>query len=481
MVRSNTKTWLAQTKFAPERPEGKREITHVFMDGGKVHISPEDIPEFFERYAKDVWNNKMTPNNPCFWNYICELHTDTFNFYADLDILDTELFTYERVMTLAKNIQNAIYPFIKATHSSSEAKVVVCMSQSYEKGDLMKTGVHMIWPGVRVESCDALFLREVIVQYLDKEVGKRPAGVNPWSDVVDEAVYGNGKSLRMIGSYKSDRCKCKGHDCMICGGSKRIPKARTYDPTIVLDGNGNELKTLTANVKNINKLTETLQLVTIRTNEMSNVDLVKPYPKWFTFNVDKFKSNCRGRRPNKKHSTVMRGIKQNSRFKGDDVELSDEIIKKLSKQIQRAMQCPEYKNLGIRSVKKSANDMFTIITNSHYCQNLGRNHNSEHVYFQIRGKKIVQKCFCKCDTSEGREKGKCKYYSSSPQHFPGRLISILKGDKSTDPKKSGFGSIKNARMKQAKVNGKMKNIRPQKLQNMINTMHLLFDKSKTKC
>ena len=57
--------------------------------------------------------------------------------------------------------------------------------------------------------------------------------------------------------------------------------------------------------------------------------------------------------------------------------------------------------------------VYIFYSQSKYCSNIGKNHNSEHIYFKLNREGICQKCFCKCDTMDGRKYGFCKDYSST--------------------------------------------------------------------
>ena len=69
-----------------------------------------------------------------------------------------------------------------------------------------------------------------------------------------------------------------------------------------------------------------------------------------------------------------------------------------------------------------------VKTNSKYCENLGRHHNSNHVYFHLdlKTNKLRQHCFCTCDTLKGRKNGLCSGFKGKTHVVPFNLISHLK-------------------------------------------------------
>ena len=70
-------------------------------------------------------------------------------------------------------------------------------------------------------------------------------------------------------------------------------------------------------------------------------------------------------------------------------------------------------------------NIFLISSNSKYCENLGKNHGSNHVYFHISGDKISQKCFCTCDTLDGRRSGYCMEFRGQTYQLPPRVTNTL--------------------------------------------------------
>lgn len=55
----------------------------------------------------------------------------------------------------------------------------------------------------------------------------------------------------------------------------------------------------------------------------------------------------------------------------------------------------KYKNITITSVKKYMN-CYILYTDTKYCTNIERDHNSRTVYFVVNNQKVYQKCFCRC-------------------------------------------------------------------------------------
>ena len=125
-------------------------------------------------------------------------------------------------------------------------------------------------------------------------------------------------------------------------------------------------------------------------------------------------------------------IKNNPNLECDDCEeetnhnddinnLNNSSWKRLSKDDIRHIEILRFFNIyvkdyTIKDIKRifySENEsVYILCSQSKYCTNIGKNHNSEHIYFKLNKDGICQKCFCRCDTMDGRKHGYCKDYES---------------------------------------------------------------------
>jgi hypothetical protein len=82
------------------------------------------------------------------------------------------------------------------------------------------------------------------------------------------------------------------------------------------------------------------------------------------------------------------------------------------------------KNARVKRVFKNKKG-YMIDTTSKYCENLGRAHHSNHIWFMIGiDSTIKQKCFCRCETMDGRKYGFCKDFEGRG-HFLSKTISDI--------------------------------------------------------
>ena len=151
--------------------------THVLMDGGILQVPFEQLEEFYIEYIHLVrTGNKV---------YVVEQKTDVFKFFVDLD--------YKSDAALS---EEEITEFVRIMNSVVNGKCVIARAKPRRVGDKMKTGVHVVWPEVRVTKVEAIALRTRILLELPDDP--------EWSQRIDASVYA-GSGLRMIWSHKKEK------------------------------------------------------------------------------------------------------------------------------------------------------------------------------------------------------------------------------------------------------------------------------------
>ena len=81
---------------------------------------------------------------------------------------------------------------------------------------------------------------------------------------------------------------------------------------------------------------------------------------------------------------------------------------------------------------------YLIGTTSSYCENLGRSHNSNHVWFVANETCVYQRCFCNCETLQGRKNGFCKDFSGRKHLLPPTIANLLFPNKKADKIKAAI-------------------------------------------
>jgi hypothetical protein len=277
--------------------------THVLMNGGILLVPDEEIQEFHRVYLETINSGTKL--------YVVEQKTERFNFFVDLDYKAKE-----------KLSDGDLYQFCDIIHSAIgvDRKFYVARAQPRPlKDGLIKSGVHIHWPGLVVTKTRALQLRTKIIEEL---------GEGPWEQIIDASVYG-GSGLRMLWSHKK-------------------PSGDPYIP------------------RDLPKTVETLNLMSIRVT-------------------------------------------------GEDAQASKDLIEVdgLSEFIRRSIKGQDH----IRSVKvrRHEHDGWFLQTDSTYCENIGRPHKSNHIWFNIRAGRISQRCFDE----------ECKEFKGAEHILPPSIVDKL--------------------------------------------------------
>lgn len=428
---SNLKKWFYNNNCVIKSGDN-RQYTHLLLDGGKVHVPTELMDEFYKLYTIDIFNKNK--------NYICEMRTPIFKYFVDLDMIDKNEISKDEIFEIVKHIQEGLSFFLKDIDNKKQMVIISTTTPkaiTHDDKNFIKTGIHLIWPYLKVDMNISLFLREIILQYLLRIYGERPI-YNIWSDVVDESVYKQ-NGLRMIGSHKMHKCKvCKNKaklrvGCAECFSTGKIDEGRPYNPICIIDGDGNELNdTFEKYDNNKYKLIKKTSIQCF--DEDINVKFKEPYPSWFNLSSIDIKGRNRIKKTDNKQ--IIQVLNEESLLGKNWVKLdpSKEIYTELEKFI-KTVYPTHYSDttiLGVyqcgkiseKKVKKD-NRYYLVRTDSCYCQNIGREHRSNHIYFHIDKTTISQKCFCTCDTLDGRKDGLCKKYRSDKKNISLKLKSML--------------------------------------------------------
>ena len=293
---------------------------------------------------------------------------------------------------------------------------------------LVKHGIHVIFPSCFVKIEQALYMREALVDKLITTYGDMyaPAG---WPSVVDNAVYGTGRGLRMYGANKASSCvQCRGkkhgENDMKCGvvkcgtaGQGKIDEGRPYTlHSVYLDG-----KPDAAMRDNyMNKRQFLIRNTSIRTIRR------EPSPNWSCYSGcpqfgDELQTIV-------KEGEVTYKIKQKeAKFRGDlkiktgssnTTDIGDKAILAIFEKHIRTRFVTRYAKLRVVSVCKSDKGFYFITVGGegqHWClnKNPAGDHRRNTIYFQCDHKGIYVRCRCPKLTTEGRMKGMCKDYKSS--------------------------------------------------------------------
>lgn len=356
-----------------------KNISHVLMDGGVLSVPYDKLDLFYMKYTEVVNKNEKI--------FVVEQKTSIYNFFIDVDYTDENALHLEDVEDMSQRICKAVALF-------KVSRAVICISKPKPKGDLVKTGIHINWENFPVDQATALNIRDHIISslyegYPDVE----------WESVIDKSVYGDmekstkGSGFRMPWSHKKSKHQaCMGGGCPNCHNGKIVEGP--YLPFFISD------ETCVLQRISQDPSPKILRMVTIRTDTQEcNTNVPQPVKKEGDFT----KSQVADR-------VVNIGVQA----------MLNEFIRKYLKGQERSRVLDVFRYRGNVLVK----------TNSKFCENINREHNSNHVWFIIREKgEICQKCFCRCETTKGRKKGLCREFEGRKHVLPSKIVEELFSNK----------------------------------------------------
>ena len=366
------KRWCAQQKF-----NNATNLSHVLMDGGVLSVPFDRLNEFHEKCIEAIKSGENL--------FVVEQKSEKYNFFVDIDYKDDKALTLDEIKDICKIICDKV-----KRHGGKEC--LICVSPPKNADKYVKTGVHLNWPDFVVDQASALALREHILVALSKAKGK-----TDWNEIIDSAVYGDlrrktkGSGFRMPWSHKmAKHMPCGGQGCEDCQSGKVVQVA--YLPIFIYkDGPLSALLKIGQEPD-----VEILKMSSIRTNKPQHVTIEPP------------------------SSVIKEGSFSEAQTKD---ELHDDELKSLVEDfIQKNME-----GQGTAIVKSlfKHKETYLVATNSKYCENLKRSHNSNHVWFYVSGSVIAQKCFCRCETIRGRRDGFCKDFYGRKHILTPKIIERL--------------------------------------------------------
>lgn len=413
--------------------------THVGMNGLALAIvRREDLEAFYRCYAAALKGGMRL--------YIVERpdREHGMRLFVDLDFKSPFRITSERAEQIAQVLVWAVGRFFPR-RSLEDRGAIVCGAQYklVHDGELIKTGIHVVWPRLFVTLDQALRIRQSVIDALEVVFGPREPPRNSWEDVVDESVYGD-SGLRLLGSRKGVPCPaCKTRlaaepaaarrrhlqtnpsggysDCTLCGGRGRADEGRPYMPMMILHGDGTRDLAREASYTDAEDgLLRMVQDTAFRSYEPleglaerqgyeppENAPLPQPHAgrTW----------GEPARRPGPRSEQVPRtGTSTELEFvpnlDSGTVGVSYRMVRDLLRSSQDV-----YSQIQVAKVRRNGFTYHVDVRGdgSLFCHNIGANHASNRIYFQINRTSVLQCCYDR--DADWREKGR----AVSCAHFRG--------------------------------------------------------------
>lgn len=386
--------WCTQQGFA-----NSSNLSHVLMDGGVLSVPFDRLDEFYTKYVEAVNSGDKI--------FVVEQKTETFNFFVDIDYKANAALSVERIEHLSRTICDRV-----ASLGGKSCLVSVAKPKKVANNKI-KTGVHLNWEGYTVDQKAAVALRGHLLNFLKIEDPNEN-----WEEIVDKSVYGNpetgtkGSGFRLPWSHKKGKHnECGGKGCAVCENTGKLTEGCYLPVFRYLHGTPFSMLMRVSPEPTI----ELLKAATVRTIE--TIAATVPEPATATTTLKKA--------PEGKFSRAQ------TKNEVDDQEIQTRLEAFIR------MYLDGQGSMRINKIFKH-DSAYLIGTNSSYCENLGRSHNSNHVWFVANETCVYQRCFCTCETLQGRRNGFCKDFSGRKHMLPPTIANLLFPNKKADKIKAAI-------------------------------------------
>jgi hypothetical protein len=444
--------------------------THVSMDGasrGKFCIPPEKNGEFLERVGRDLLSNRAI--------YFCEMATPISALFMDLDFGGSSINDLpnlneivDSVIPVIKDRITNFFPLVRPD-TPEWNKLFTYIAVGGKPGlknptvpDKFGVGIHLHFPFINVSLEEMKPIRHDVVLYLQSEFPNYQ-----WASIIDERVYITGRSLRMVGNRKAQKCgSCKqamaahkktyktnsqtratlGPACTVCDNLRHIDLGdnRVYR---FLTTNSTDEKFKKDLENRIDVLVEKCSIRRVfETSATEGFTLPEGCPLPWTYKIkvqltEQQYENHRKKAENFKPSTHVKSFfTKNERL---DQNIDADVFYYVTQLIQNFL--PVYSRLiPTQIARDQQNGIMMILVdgeNNRYCLNKmpdgvrgkrGGHHSTAEIYFNISDFKYMhQCCFSKVNAASG-ERRDCRYngetcenWKSEPQSIPNDIIYKL--------------------------------------------------------
>lgn len=277
-----------------------------------------------------------------------------------------------------------------------------------------KTGIHFHMPDVHVTLERMLEIRESLLAKLIETYGHRKKPMNDWKDVIDTSVYDPLRGLRMVGSLKCSNCdvckndKKKKQACTNCHSRGFVNddfNGRPYWLFLASNGISRDIEKEKEYLLDFKKLVNDCS-IRIATNEATEpFEIPHGAPRYTPEETQKRSRKISSRAKNVTHDDIRCQLVQDS--------IREHYL---------------YSSIVVTDLRETSTGYLVHVsgTNSHWCQNVNREHRSNRIYFRIDPTGIRQRCHDNAETMSSEMRfGLCKDYESAPITLRPSVLSIL--------------------------------------------------------
>eukprot|EP00471_Norrisiella_sphaerica_P013441 CAMPEP_0184494594 /NCGR_PEP_ID=MMETSP0113_2-20130426/29099_1 /TAXON_ID=91329 /ORGANISM="Norrisiella sphaerica, Strain BC52" /LENGTH=495 /DNA_ID=CAMNT_0026880411 /DNA_START=183 /DNA_END=1670 /DNA_ORIENTATION=+ len=192
----------------------KRKTSHIAMAVGVRPFMFVDIPHFLIAQFHRIYARAVACGSE--GAFLCECATPVFRLFFDIDMEDVVSSRNELMSTVevARNLQNVL----RSLFDPKLTRLIVCKDNTNNGNGLGPSNFHIHCPDILLDTNTALKVRHLFVKKLIQLDHRLQ-----WNKIVDEGVFSNHQTLRMLFSRKA---------------TKGIDVGRAYDLYCALDSEG---------------------------------------------------------------------------------------------------------------------------------------------------------------------------------------------------------------------------------------------------
>ena len=341
--------------------------THLLLSGGRLLVPDDMHALFLNEYASSVAREGYPPG-------VVELRTPVFRMFLDLDFGSSERWDpdpdedadfFGRLRQAAAEV----WP------GEASAEMIACRARDGDADP--KRGYHVYWPGVWTTAATATAFRDGVVEMLEALLPGRYA--TPWPVVVDACVFkGNGLRLPF--------CRKKGGEARVYLPWRRWAPEEP-DGGVVLEPG----------------------------------DRPSVVRAWLA------RLGVRSRTGSQQETPCSMQVAAAAEAADERRAAPRESLAGLAEPLAALEAClgPDHAGQRFTDLTRLGAECVSLRSSSRFCANLGRRHKNNTVYFVLTRAGLSQRCFCKCDTTEGREFGYCRDFKGPPLAVPTAAADAL--------------------------------------------------------
>lgn len=381
----------------------RRPLTHVFLNGGKASVPHTHTDEFVRVYADAVRSGCP--------QYAVERTPPLFRMFMDIDLKSTttsvcdgdeyggdgdhhpgEMVIVKRILDVMSDLMRQQGRGRGREHETEEERpfvCLVCLKQDGGYGRKNNMGAHIVWEGTCVDGARAAALRESCVSACAAQVPSLD-----WRSIVDGAVYRN-NGLRMVYSRKRN------------DDAYYVPRFVSYERGAMSEISDDDL---------VADLPNWIRRASVICRDEELPSLPPSSHPHSHFNPSLSETSA-GRDAYPFHHHIINDDNDHEKNKmvssstqsSSSIDVTEESFTRALSGMMSLLPRPydQCNIMGASTYTTMTRTRVKLTTNSRYCMNLGRDHNSNRVYFTCDVEGVFQHCFCNCDTSEGRKFGPC--------------------------------------------------------------------------